>query len=174
MNTAASPSAAIPGRKWLGLLLLVIACAGVLAIVGAANPAPSRVQRPADIEAERFADENLLEQLNVAAAGKDAADGDRGARVEAWLQSMTGKRVIGSYESILVGPRNGESFPVAVYSYWEDKSFSGSWNHPYYGRACGIYAVGDQAVTFESVDCPETVPEQPSAMSLVSEGWLFG
>ena len=60
----------MPGRKWPGLLLLVIACAGVLAIVGAANPAPSRVQRPADIEAERFADENLLEQLNVAAAGQ--------------------------------------------------------------------------------------------------------
>lgn len=163
----------MPGRKGLGVLLLVIASAGLLAIVGAANSAPSQPQLPADHEAESFADENLLQQLNAAAAGPDAAGGDRASRVEALLQSMTGERVAGSYLSILVGPRKGNSFPVAVYSYWDDKSFSSAWNHAYFGRACGIYTVGDQAVAFQPVGCPGTVPEQPSRMALVSEGWHF-
>jgi hypothetical protein len=119
IDTSAAPSTTA-SKKWLRLLLLVIACVGVLIIAGTANDTPPPIQRPADREAESFASRYLLSQLNAAAGGPDDADRDRASRVEALLQSMTGERVIGSYESILVGPRNGERFPVAVYSYWED------------------------------------------------------
>ena len=151
----------------------MVACAGVLAIFGTTNGAPSRVQRPADRQAEIFADGYLLEQLNIAGARPVAADGDRTFQVEALLQSMTGEHVPGSYESILVGSRKGKSFPVAVYSYWEDKSFSGAGDDPYFGRACRIYSVGDEAVTVKSVDCPASVREQPIGVTLTSEGWHF-
>ena len=171
LDTTASHSTTTASRTPLGLLLLLVACAAVLLMVGTTNGVTSRVQRPADREAETFADGYLLEQLTTAADGPDAADGDRTSRVEALLQSMTGELVPGSYESILVGPRNGDSFPVAVYSYWHDKSFSGG--APYYGRACRTYTVGEPAVTTEPVDCPASVPEQPTGGTLTNEGWRF-
>jgi len=155
------------------VLLLVVACVAVLAVIGTANGAPNRVQRPADRQAEIVADGYLLDQLNIAAAGPHAADGDRSSQVEALLQSMTGELVPGSYETILVGPRKEDSFPVAVYSYWEDSSFSGAGDDPYYGRACRIYSVGDEAVTAKSVNCPASVRELPIGVTLTSEGWLF-
>ncbi|MBW9121894.1 hypothetical protein JNB63_17490 [Microbacterium trichothecenolyticum] len=169
-----TPSTTTASRNWLGVLLLVVACAGVLMIIGTINRDPSPVQRPADGEAESFADENLLEQLSTAAAGTDAEDGEPVARVEALLQSLTGERVTGSYATILVGPRSGDSFPVAVYSYWEDESFSGSPDDAYYGRACRIFTVDDRAVASETVDCPASVPEIPVGVSLTSESWPLG
>jgi len=140
------------------------------------NGAPSPVQRPADREAEGFADECLLVQLSTAAAGggADAEAGEPISRVDALLQSLTGQRVTGSYETILVGPRRGNSFPVAVYSYWEDKSFSGCPDDAYYGRACRIYIVADRTVTSEAVDCPASVPEIPTGETLTSESWPLG
>ena len=161
----------MPTRKWLGVLLLIAAFVGVLTIVGTLKGVPSQVQRPADDQAASFADEYLLDQLNTAAESPDAAGGDRVTQVEALLQSMTGQRVTGSYETLVVGPRKANRFPVAVYSYWEDKSFSGSPNGAHFGRACRIYTVEDGSVTSEPVDCPTSTPEQPARVTLTTEDW---
>ncbi|MFD4957186.1 hypothetical protein [Microbacterium sp. NPDC058389] len=161
-------------RKWLGALLMVAACAFVLIVIGTLSGATDEVRRPADREAESFADGYLLQQLNIAAADSGAAGGERVAQVEILLTSMTGERVTGSHETILVGPRKGTSFPVAIYSYWEDTTFSGAGDDAYYGRACHVYTVGTRAVTSVPINCPTSVPEQPSVPALTSDGWPLG
>lgn len=149
----------------------MVACAALFAVIGRFSATPPETQRPADREASTFADGYLLTQLTTAAENT-TAEGDAVTRVEDLLQSMTGERVVGSYETILVGSRHGQSFPVAVYSYWEDKSFSAG--TPYYGRACRIYTVDGRTVTSKTLDCPTSVPDQPSVRTLSNAGWFAG
>ena len=50
---------------------------------------------------------------------------------------MTGDRLTGFYETILVGPGSGNSFPVGVYSYCDDK----------FGRVDVPHAPADRSVS---------------------------
>ncbi|WES63956.1 hypothetical protein P0L94_15990 [Microbacter sp. GSS18] len=141
-------------------------------VVGRGNEPGADIPRPADRVAAGFADDYLLVTLNAVADAPDPAVSGRAERVSVWLRSVAGASVPGSYESLSVGERQGARFPVVVFSYWEDKSFSGAWNRPYYGRACRIYTVGEHDVTSTSLDCPPNVGDHPTSATLSNEGWF--
>lgn len=149
--------------------LAVVACVLVLTAIGRSRTSPGTTERPADREASSFADTYLLTRLTAAADAATRND-DPAARVEHALQALTGEPVPGSHETVLVGVRNGDSFPVAVYSFWHDKSFSGG--APYWGRACRVYTVDHSTITARRADCPASVPDVPAGQVLSDEGWF--
>lgn len=167
--TDARPSRTVNRRRLLLLVVAVAVGVALTAVLGAAGRTTHASPRPADQEAASFADGYLRSQLASAAHPNPSDKSDGPVRVEAVLRSIAQDGLTGSYESILIGSRNGQSFPVAVYSYWANRSFFGG--EPYYGRVCRIYTVDRGQVSSESVEYPESVPSEPGGQTLSRDGW---
>lgn len=147
-------------RRWLlwslGALLTV---AVVFAVFMRLSVPREPVLRAGDDEAA-LAAELLVPIVSNAIAGVEPSGRPQAA--ESWLRESDNDDRFSNTEWV-VGDRDGSRISVTFYTWWEDRSFSGSFwgNDPYWGRSCQWFTVTAEQVTTETVDCGTDTPDHP-------------